>query len=87
MSWRVGELLEDRYQVSRVFTGGGMGIVYLAHHLAWDIDVAIKQPRPELLESPEQRRAFERECETWGELGLHPYVATCFYAREIGGVP
>ena len=86
-NWKVGEVLEDRYRIDRVFTGGGMGIVYQARHLAWEIDVAIKQPRPELLKSPEQRRAFERECETWGELGLHPYVATCFYTREIGNVP
>ena len=86
-NWKVGEVLEDRYRIDRVFTGGGMGIVYQARHLAWEIDVAIKQPRPELLTSPEQRRAFEQECQTWGELGLHPYVATCFYTREIGSVP
>lgn len=86
-NWKVGEVLDDRYRIDRVFTGGGMGIVYQARHVAWQIDVAIKRPRPELLKTPEQRRAFERECETWGELGLHPYVATCFYPREIGGAP
>jgi len=79
--------MEDSYRVKRVYTGGGMGIVYLARHLAWEIDVAIKHPRPELLSAAAQRRAFERECFTWSEIGLHPYVATCFYTREIGGVP
>lgn len=87
MIWKIGEVLEDRYRIDRVFTGGAMGIVYQARHLAWEIDVAIKQPRPKLLASPEQRRAFEQECQTWGELGLHSYVATCFYTREIGNVP
>jgi serine/threonine protein kinase len=30
---------------------------------------------------------FQTECATWASLGLHPYVATCFYSREIDGLP
>lgn len=87
MTWKVGEILEARYRIARVFTGGGMGIVYQARHLEWDVDLAIKHPRPELLKSARQRRDFEGECETWSRLGLHPFLATCFYTREIGGLP
>ena len=87
MSWQVGEIVEGRYRIDRVFTGGGMGIVYLARHLSWDIDLAIKHPRTKILQSAEQRRDFVNECETWSNLGLHPYLATCFYAREIDNVP
>src|SRR6266568_289 len=87
MSWQVGDIIEDQYRIGRVFTGGGMGVVYSARHLAWGIDVAIKHPRPELLKSAEQRHDFEKECETWSRLGLHPYLATCFYTRQIGGLP
>jgi serine/threonine protein kinase len=87
MTWRVGDLLEGNYRVDRIFNGGGMGIVHQARHLAWEIDVAIKHPRPELLSTAEQRCAFERECATWSEIGLHSYVATCFYTRELGGIP
>ena len=82
-----GAILFGLYRVDDVFHGGGMGIVYRARHLAWDIEVAIKHPRAELLESAQQRRDFETECETWSCLGLHPYLATCFYTREIGNVP
>ena len=85
--WKVGETLEGRYRIGCVFTGGGMGIVYQARHLAWGIDLAIKHPRSELLQSPRQRRDFESECETWSRLGLHPYLATCFYTREISNLP
>lgn len=87
MTWKPGEVLEEQYRISRVFTGGGMGIVYQARHLVWDIDLAIKHPRQELLKSERQRREFEAECETWSHLGLHPYLATCFYTRDVGGLP
>src|SRR5712671_6313229 len=87
MSWLVGDIVEDRYRIIRVFNGGGMGIVYLARHLVWDIDVAIKHPRAMFLQSAQQRRDFEKECEIWSRLALHPYLATCFYTREIGNIP
>lgn len=64
-----------------------MGIVYQAMHREWGADLAIKHPRPELLKSASQWREFESECETWSRLGLHPYLATCYYTREIAGLP
>src|SRR5205085_1333981 len=30
---------------------------------------------------------FEREAETWVNLGLHPHVVSCFYVRRLGGIP
>ena len=30
---------------------------------------------------------FLREAELWVDLGLHPNIATCYYARVIGGLP
>ena len=78
MDWKVGMVVEDRYRIDRVFTGGGMGIVYQAHHLCWEIDVAIKRPRLDLLRSLEQRRAFESECEIWSELRTAPLRGDLF---------
>ena len=83
----IGSVVVGTYRIEHVFTGGGMGVVYRARHLVWDIDLAIKHPRAEFLQSAEQRRDFVNECETWSSLGLHPYLATCFYTREIGNVP
>ena len=30
---------------------------------------------------------FEREAETWVNLGLHPHAVSCYYVRRLGGVP
>jgi serine/threonine protein kinase len=79
--------LEDVYVIHKKFESGGMGIVYHAHHVFWNIDVAIKHPRPKYIKSKHQIDEFQSECTIWASLGLHPYVATCFYSREISGQP
>ncbi|MBF0316673.1 MAG: protein kinase [Nitrospirae bacterium] len=30
---------------------------------------------------------FEQEAETWVNLGLHPNIVSCYYVREIDGIP
>lgn len=64
-----------------------MGLVHRARHLRWNINVAIKHPRSEFLKSRIQVRNFQIECATWASLGLDPFVATCYYSREIEGLP
>src|SRR5271166_4727210 len=85
--WQVGDVILDRYEVKQVFTGGGMGLVYRVHHRDWDMDLAVKSPRPEFLQSEQQIKNFEREAETWVDLGLHPHIVSCYYVRRLGGVP
>lgn len=80
-------ILEGLYKVEETFGGGGMGLVHRARHLTWGIDVAIKHPRPEFLRSKNQIAEFHAECSTWSALGLDPFVATCYYSREIEGIP
>jgi len=75
------------FQIYEHLGSGGMGTVYRARHLLWEIDVAIKHPHPELLQSQLQLDNFHSECALWASLGLNPYIATCFYSREIGGLP
>lgn len=82
-----GMILEGLYEVHETFCGGGMGLVHRARHLSWAIDVAIKHPRSELLKSKNQITAFQRECAIWSAIGLHPFVATCYYSREIEDLP
>ncbi|KJU86778.1 WD repeat-containing protein [Candidatus Magnetobacterium bavaricum] len=31
--------------------------------------------------------SFEQEAETWVNLGLHPNIVSCYYVREIDGIP
>ena len=84
--WQVGDYI-DVYQVKQIHTGGGMGLVYRVLHRCWNIELAVKSPRPELFQSETQRSAFIRECETWVNLGIHPNVVTCFYVRDLGSIP
>lgn len=81
------DIINGEYAVSCVFTNGGMGLVYKVHHLAWDMDLALKCPRKELFQTDEQKRSFTKECETWMDIGVHPNIVTCFYVKQIDSVP
>ena len=85
--WQIGDVILDKYEVRQVFSGGGMGLVYRVYHREWDMDLAVKSPRTELFQTEEQIADFEREAETWVNLGLHPHVVTCYYVRRLGGIP
>jgi WD40 repeat protein len=85
--WQVGDVILDRYEVRQVFTSGGMGLVYRVHHRDWGMALAVKSPRPEFLQTAEQIESFEREAETWVNLGLHPHIVSCYYIRRLGGIP
>ena len=85
--WREGEVIYGLYEIRRKLGAGGMGEVWLIHHLKWNIDLAMKSPLPELVEEPEARERFIREAESWVDLEKHPNIATCFYVREIAGFP
>ncbi|EIV92660.1 WD40 repeat-containing protein [Frankia sp. QA3] len=64
-----------------------MGLVYKVRHRGWNIDLAVKTPRPEFVASERGRVAFEAEAEAWVGLGLHPHVVSCAYVRRLDGVP
>ncbi|MBI5478480.1 MAG: serine/threonine protein kinase, partial [Deltaproteobacteria bacterium] len=85
--WRVGDVLLGTYLVRRVLGEGGMGTVHLVQHLGWNVELAVKSPRPEVVRDPTARARFVREAEVWVELGVHPGVATCHFVREVDGVP
>ena len=80
-------MILDRYEVKQVFTGGGMGLVYRVHHRDWAMDLAVKSPRPEFFQTQQHIENFEREAETWVNLGLHPHTVSCYYVRRLGGIP
>jgi serine/threonine protein kinase len=87
MSINIADIVLGTYRVDRVFEGGAMGVVYQVRHLHWNCDLALKQPRDKFLGTPAHVTAFEQEVETWAALGLHPNVVTCYYSRQIDGLP
>lgn len=58
---KMGDLLDDRYEVTGTLGEGGMAIVYKAKDIITDKDVAIKIIREETLKNPLNLTRFERE--------------------------
>jgi serine/threonine protein kinase len=85
--WQPGDTIADLYQVQAIIGAGGMGLVYRVHHPGWNLDLAVKSPRPDALLRPGAIDDFVREAQTWVNLGLHPHIVSCYYVRRLGGVP
>jgi WD40 repeat protein/serine/threonine protein kinase len=85
--WQPGDVIADLYEVRAVIGAGGMGLVYRVHHAGWNLDLAVKGPRPEALTRAGAIADFEREAQTWVNLGLHPHIVSCYYVRRIHGAP
>ncbi|MGH3343925.1 MAG: protein kinase domain-containing protein [Carbonactinosporaceae bacterium] len=86
-SWRRGDVVLDLYEVLGVLDSGGMGLVYRVRHPGWNMDLAMKVPRHELVATADGRDGFEAEAGTWVELGLHANVVNCAYVRRVEGTP
>ncbi|MDR3182817.1 MAG: protein kinase [Planctomycetaceae bacterium] len=91
-AWNVGEVILDIYEVKEIapgipFAAGGVGIVNRVYHREWDIDLAVKSPRSEFFQTENGKRSYEKEAQTWIELGLHPNIVTCYLVRRIDEIP
>lgn len=86
---RNGDLILDTYKVTSEAVSGGMGSVWRVHHNGWNVSLAMKRPQPRFFAEggDRKKKQFVGECENWINLGLHPNIVSCYYVREIGGVP
>lgn len=82
-----GDLIMDIYHVESEAIRGGMGAVWRVNHTGWDTDLAMKRPKDEAFRTQDQKSNFEKECRYWINLGLHPNIVSCYYVREIDGIP
>ena len=84
-----GTRILDTYEVISDAVRGGMGSVWKVHHSGWNTDLAMKRPQPRFFSegSMKRKERFIHECEAWINLGLHPNIVSCYYVREISGVP
>ncbi|MBE0479655.1 MAG: serine/threonine protein kinase [Dehalococcoidia bacterium] len=80
-----GELIDGLYGVDRIIGSGDFGTVYRVHHSSWRVDLAMKVPGPQTLASREAARLLD--VRAWSDLGLSPYIAACYYSRELQGKP
>lgn len=87
LDWGLGDVILDLYEVTGFLGQGGMGRVYRVSHLGWQVDLAVKTPTPETLDAAGGAENFEKEAETWVNLGLHPHTVSCYYVRRVRDVP
>jgi len=85
--YAVGESIMDTYGVLSEASRGGMGSVWRVRHKQWNIELAMKRPQTKYFRVQKDKDNFIRECEAWIELGLHPNIVSCYYVREVDGVP
>jgi serine/threonine protein kinase len=86
-SWNINDTILDLYRVTDLLGEGGFGQVYKVRHTGWNIDLAAKIPKPEIVAAAGGVEEFEREAETWVNLGLHPHTVSCYYVRRIDTSP
>jgi WD40 repeat protein/serine/threonine protein kinase len=84
--WRVGDIIENLYEV-RDIKYGGMGAVYVVRHLRWNSMMAVKSLYQRTKGGDDEMALFVKEAETWIDIGFHPNIAACYYVRNIRGNP
>jgi serine/threonine protein kinase len=85
---KVGELLNDKYELVRTLGEGGMAVVFEARHNVSGQRVALKVLAPELTRDPEIVARFDREARAVGRLRTRhvAHVLEVDRTRD-GGVP
>ncbi|HEX9304070.1 MAG TPA: protein kinase [Thermoanaerobaculia bacterium] len=78
-----GSVLGGRYRVEQVLGFGGMGVVYRAHDLKLDAEIALKRIRPDRF-SPERRETLRREI-ILARRVTHENVCRVYDLVELGG--
>ncbi len=83
VSWRLGKILDDRYEIVSVVGIGGMAVVYQAFDLQLKRDVAVKVLRDDVSMDAESRRQFSKEYQAVGKLS-HPNIRAVYDVVSSG---
>jgi serine/threonine protein kinase len=78
-----GTVLANKFRVERVLASGGMGIIFVAHHLQLDQRVAIKVLRTHVLDDPEIVARFAREARVAAKIKSEHVVRVI----DVGALP
>ncbi|HZO14335.1 MAG TPA: serine/threonine-protein kinase, partial [Polyangiaceae bacterium] len=87
MELRADAIVAGKYRLLRQLGQGGMGVVWEAHHLGLDTEVAVKFIRPERVAvDPALLARFEREARAAARIA-HPHVVQMIDYGDVEGVP
>lgn len=82
----LGTVFAETYRLDRVIGEGAMGIVYLAHDLKLERDIALKLVHPEYITTPDSSQRFLYEARTMARV-RHENVVEIYAFGEDKGVP
>ena len=83
VNWRLGKVLDGRYEIVSVVGIGGMAVVYQAYDLEKKRDVAVKVLRDDVSVDAESRRQFRKEYEAVEKLS-HPNIRAVYDVVSSG---
>lgn len=81
-----GKVIDEKYKVLALLGQGGMGAVYLAHHIKLNKDVALKTFDERNL-TDDNRQRFQREAQSIGKLQHKNIVQVFDYGITDSGAP
>ena len=85
--WKVGDRLENRWEIHKIMRGG-MGVVYVVHDHEWNEVLAAKTFQDAVFaRNPTIAPMFTREALAWVQLDAHPNIANALFVQEIEGKP
>ena len=87
MSALTGEVIDGRYQLTRVVAAGGMATIYAALDLRLDRQVAVKIMHPHLAQDEKFVERFIREAKAAASLSHPNIVSVLDQGWNQGGVP
>ena len=82
---RLARTLEGRYEILRLLGRGGMGVVFLAHDLMLERQVAIKVLPTEMTGDPQLITRFQQEAKTAAKLD-HPNIIPIYRVDSEDGL-
>lgn len=83
---RVGQIVDDKYQLDDWLGEGGMGVVFRATDLRLKRQVAVKLLHPRVANDPRRARLFLKEAESMARL-RHPNVVEIYDVGRLGKCP
>ena len=81
--WQVGDVVLDQMTSEATLHGWWNGIGLSSSSPRLENRVGSQAPRKEFFQSRLQIENFEREAETWVNIGLHPHIVSCYYVRRL----